>query len=137
MNTRRATSAWPLAITCAAWLASACGGDDGTGLPPALPGQLTVTVSSTGSPGAAFLLTVRGAGIASPEAAIAGYQLYTHLSGDTLKAAIIGTTSNGDLLRFTVPDVNRATTYRVSLQEVAGGDNSLLPLSNFTATIRP
>jgi hypothetical protein len=136
MKTKRAIWAWPLTITCAAWLAGACGGDDGTGPAAVLPGQLTVSVSTTGSPGAAYLLTVRGEGITSPEAANTGHRLYTHVWGDTLRAALIGTISNGELFRFNVPDVNRASSYRVTLQEVAGSDNSLLPLSAFTATIR-
>jgi len=136
MSTRQAIWAWPLAMACAAWLASACNGEDGAGPEPALPGQLTVTVSSTGSPGAAYLLTIRGTGISSPEAANAGHHLYTSLSGDTLRVALIGTPPNGDLLRFSVPDVNRAGSYRVTLQEVAGSDNSLLPLNTFTATVR-
>lgn len=135
MKTKRARWFWRLAITYAALLASACGGEDGTGPPPALPGQLTVSVSTTGDPGAAYLLTLRGEGITSPEAANTGHLLYTSLSGDTLKVALIGTISNGDLLHFNVPDVNRASSYRVSLQEVAGSDNSLLPLSTFAATI--
>ncbi len=136
MSTRQALWAWPLAIACAVWLASACNDGEGTGPEPALPGQLTVTVSSTGSAGAAYLLTIRGPGITSPEAANLGHHLYASLSADTLKVALIATTSNGDLLRFDVPDVNRVDSYRVTLQEVAGSDNSLLPLSTFTATVR-
>ena len=135
MKTTRAVWLWPLAIAYAALHAGACGGEDGTGPPPALPGQLTVSVSTTGSPGAAYLLTVRGEGITSPQAANTGHRLYTSLSGDTLRAALIGTLSNGDLLRFDVPDVNRASSYRVVLEEVAATDNSLLPLSTFTTTI--
>jgi hypothetical protein len=65
------------------------------------------------------------------------FRLYTLASGDTLRAAVIGTVSSGDLLRFSVPDVNQASGYHVTLEEVAGTDNQLLSTGNFTATINP
>lgn len=135
MNGGRAIGIWSLTIIAAAFLAGSCGGDEGTGPAPPLPGPLTVTVSSTAGPGAAFLLTVTGEGISDPQAVDPAFQLYTNLSGDTLKAAVIGSIAAGELLRFDVPDVNRAASYRVSLQEVAGNDNSLLPLSAFNLKI--
>lgn len=135
MNGRRAVFVRSLAIIAAAFVAGSCGGDDGTGPAPPLPGPLTVTVSSTTGPGAAFLLTVSGEGISDPRAAAPGHQLYTNLSGDTLTVAVIGSIAAGGLMRFDVPDVNRAGSYRVSLQEVAGSDNSLLPVSAFSLKI--
>jgi hypothetical protein len=132
---KRLTRAWALTIAGAALLAGGCGGDDGTGPPKPQPGQLTVNVSATGSPGAAFLLTVRGTNITDPVAANSGHKLYTFASGDTLKAAVIGTVSSGALLKFSVPDVNQASGYRVSLNQVAGTDNALIPVASFGVTI--
>lgn len=134
MNDRRAIWIWSLTIISAALLTSSCG-DDGTGPPPPLPGQLTVTVSSTAGPGAAFLFRVSGEGITGPQAINSGHRLFTNLSGDTLTVAVIGSIADGELLRFDVPDVNRAASYKVTLQEVAGSDNSLLPLSAFSLKI--
>ena len=137
MNGKRGFWAWPLAITCATVLAISCGGDgdEGTGPPGPLAGQLTVSISSTRNPGSAFLLTIRGDGMSSPTAPSASHRLYTYLSGDTLTAALIGEVSEGTLLRFNVPDVNRASSYRVNLIQVAGADNALLPLGTFSVTI--
>jgi hypothetical protein len=139
MNSKRGFWTWPLAITCAAVLASSCGGDgdEGTGPSAPRPGQLTVSISGNGNAGSAFLLSVRGDGMSSPTAPSASHRLYTNLSGDTLTAALIGEVSEGALLKFNVPDVNRASSYRVNLTQVAGADNALLPLGTFTVTITP
>jgi ketol-acid reductoisomerase len=137
MRTKRTSRNWPLALVCAALLAGGCGDDESTAPPAPQPGQLTVSVTTTGSAGAAFLLNVRGQGISSPVAVSSSFQLYTFASGDTLKVAVVGTVSSGDLLRFSVPDVNQASSYHVTLEEVAGTDNQLLSTSNFTITINP
>ena len=134
MNNKRNLFGWALSIVCATFLIGSCGGDDGSGPPAPEPGQLTVSVSS-GSTGAAFNLTITGEDIANPVQAVGSHQIYTFASGDTLSAAVIGQVSSGDLLRFSVPDVNQATSYRVTLVEVAGTDNALLANSSFTASI--
>jgi hypothetical protein len=136
MSIKRAN--WSLAaiVVSASLLAGACGGDDdGTGPPAPQPGQLTVNVSTSGSPGAAFKLTVTGEGISSPVKVGTSHQLYTFASGDTLKTALIGTVSTGELLKFSVPDVNQASSYRVTLNEVAGSDNALLSLGSFSVSV--
>lgn len=132
MISKRATWAGPLAIVCAALLIGACSkSDDGTGPTGPQPGQLKVTVSTTGSAGAAYLLTVRGAGITNPAPANGSHRLYSYLAADTLRVALVGTVSSGDLLTFGVPDVNAVSSYRVTLNEVAGTDNELLSASAF------
>ncbi len=136
MSIKRANWSLAAVVVSASLLAGACGGDDdGTGPPAPLPGQLTVNVSTSGGPGAAFKLTVTGEGIASPVKVGTSHQLYTFASGDTLKAALIGTVSTGELLKFSVPDVNQASSYRVTLNEVAGSDNALLSLGSFSVSV--
>ncbi|MGD8868506.1 MAG: hypothetical protein PVI01_12785 [Gemmatimonadales bacterium] len=135
MSGRRVLWVWSLTIMSAAFVVGSCG-DDGTG-PAPLSGPLTVTLSSTAGPGAAFLFRVSGEGITAPQAINPGHRLFTNLAGDTLTVAVIGSIAAGELLRFDVPDVNRAASYRVSLQGVAGSDNSLLPLSAFSLKIVP
>jgi hypothetical protein len=135
MNSKRISRTWPLAIISAALLGLACSSEESTGPPAPQPGQLTVSVSTTGSAGAAFLLKVRGDGISSPATVSANHRLYTFAAGDTLKAAVIGSVSSGDVLVFSVPDVNRASSYIVTLEQVSGSDNALLPTSGFTAVI--
>jgi hypothetical protein len=121
-----------VALAAAAWAAAAC--KDSTG-PGTVRGQLAVELSSTGPTGAAFLVTITGDSIANPVAAQSGHKIYPYISGRTAKVAVVGSLSSGTLLRFTVPDVNRADAYRATLAEVAGSDNALLPTSAFTVTV--
>lgn len=111
----------------------ACG-KDSTG-PEAQRGQLTVEVQTSGSGGAAFLVTVTGDSIANPVAANASHRIDSFVSGRTMKAAVIGSVSSGPLLRFTVPDVNRSSQYSVTLNQVAGSDNALQATATYTLTI--
>ncbi|KPK82618.1 MAG: hypothetical protein AMS25_01865 [Gemmatimonas sp. SM23_52] len=135
MKRKRVLWAWATAIVCAALLAGACESQDGTG--PSGPGQLTVSVSTTGAGGAAFLLTVTGPGITSPVAANSGHLLYPHISGNTLRVAVIGSHTAGALLRFSVPDVGQASSYNTTLNQVAGSDNNLQSGGDYTVTIPP
>jgi hypothetical protein len=134
MNNKRNFFGWALSIVCATFLIGSCGGDDSSGPPPPEPGQLTVSVSSSAT-GAAFNLRITGEDIANPVQAVGSHEIYTFASGDTLNTAVIGQVSSGDLLRFSVPDVNQAASYRVTLVEVAGTDNALLSNSSFTVSI--
>ena len=108
MNNKRKFFGWALSIVCATFLVGSCGGDDeGTGPPAPQPGQLTVSVSSS-STGAAFNLSIRGEDISNPVEAVGSHEIYTFAMGDTLNVAVIGNVASGDLLRFSVPDVNQA-----------------------------
>jgi hypothetical protein len=133
MNIKRVTRVLAAAFFGAALLTAAC--KESTG-PSAVPGQLTVSVSTSGSGGAAFLITVTGSGISNPAAVNASHQFYSIISGSTLTAAVItqSAVSSGNLFRFSVPDVNQAASYNVSVVEVAGTDNELLSPSAFSVS---
>lgn len=112
-----------------------CGGDDSTGLPRQLPepGQLRITLSGGSSVGA-VVLTVTGSGITSPVAS-GGASLYHDLSGSTLRAAVVGASLSGELLRFTVPDVRQVASYQVILQQAAGNDNQPMAVVGISAEV--
>ncbi len=112
-----------------------CGGDDSTGPPQQLPepGQLRVTLSGSSSVGA-VVLTVTGSGITSPVAS-GGVSLYHDLSGGTLRAAVVGASLSGEVLRFTVPDVRQVASYQVSLQQAAGNDSQPMALGDISAEV--
>lgn len=112
-----------------------CGGDDSTGPPQQLPqpGQLRVTLSGGSSVGA-VVLTVTGSGITSPVAS-GGVSLYHDLSGETLRAAVVGSSLSGEVMRFTVPDVRQVASYRVSLQQAAGNDNQPVAAVGISAEV--
>ncbi len=111
-----------------------CGGDDSTGPPQQLPqpGQLRVTLS--GSSVGAVVLTVTGSGITSPVAS-GGVSLYQDLSGGTLRAAVVGSSLSGEVLRFTVSDVRQVASYQVSLQQAAGNDNQPVAAGSISAEV--
>jgi hypothetical protein len=136
MRIQRTTRSALAIAAVAAIVASACSDGGSTG-PTEQPGQLTVSVSSSGAGGAAFLVTVTGTGITNATAASAGHQVYSVLAGNTLTAAIVlqNTLSNGDILVFSVPDVNAASSYDVDLVQVAGADNALLATGGFTLAV--
>jgi len=112
-----------------------CGGDESTGPPLQLPepGQLLVTLSGGSSVGA-VVLTVTGSGITSPVAS-GGFSLYHDLSGGTLRAAVVGTSLSGEVLRFTVPDVRQVASYQVSLQQAVGDDNQPMAAGGISAEV--
>ena len=108
-----------------------CG--DGSTAPQLEPGQLQVSLSGGSSVGA-VVLTVTGSGIASPVAS-GGASLYHDLSGDTLRAAVVGASLSGEVLRFSVPDVRQVASYQVSLQQAAGGDNQPVAPGGISAAV--
>lgn len=130
-RTRGSALALAALVGALAW-AQAC--KDSTG-PGARRGQLTVEIQTSGSGGAAFLVTVTGDSITSPVAANASHEIYSYVAGRTLKAAVVGSLSSGPLLRFTVPDVNRVSQYTATLNQVAGADNALQSTSSYTLAI--
>lgn len=135
MMMKRATRGLALAIAFAALLITSCS-KDSTG-PTTQPGQLTVSVSTSGSGGAAFLITVTGNGITSPAAANGNHQFFSLVSSNRLTAAVVAPSAitSGALLRFSVPDVNQASSYDVDLVQVAGADNALLAAGAFDVNV--
>lgn len=126
-----------LASFAVAALIFGCGGEDTTGPPEPQPQPGVLTVSlATGTPIGALVLTVTGTGITSPAAA-PGARLYHDLSGDTLRAVVVGSSLSGAIMDFTVPDVRQAAGYRVSVQDASGIANQTLAASGLTLTIEP
>ncbi|UCF20234.1 MAG: hypothetical protein JSU87_02165 [Gemmatimonadota bacterium] len=122
---------WPVSAAVAFGLAAAC--SDSTG--PSGPIQLTVSVTSSGPTGEAFLITLSGDSISGPAAADPGHLLYSFASGNTVKVAVVGSLSSGDLLRFSVPRGSLAADYSAVLEQVAGSDNALQPVGEYTLTV--
>ena len=54
-----------------------------------------------------------------------GLVLHSRPSGTGFKAAVFGSLANGALVRFSVPDVNKASSYRASVLDVSDGSNAL------------
>ena len=108
----------------------ACSGGDGKDPvkppPPPVPGQLTVTLATPNPDDRALRATLSGPGdITAVQAAGAGYTVFSRGTGTAVNVALFGSLGNGAVLRFSVPDVNRAAGYTASVQEVADAGNAL------------
>jgi hypothetical protein len=92
------------------------------------PGVLTVTLATPFPDDRAMLITVSGPDQAASVAdAGSGYTVHARAGGTTFRAAVFGRLSSGPLVRFSVPDVNRASAYRATIQEVVDPSSSIRP----------
>ncbi len=120
----------PVLAGLAAALLSACGDGAGAALAPEAPqpGVLTVTLTTPFPDDRAMLITVSG-----PDEATAvvdggsGYSVHARPGGTSFRAAVFGRLSSGPLVRFTVPDVGRASAYKATIQEVVDPASSVRP----------
>ena len=115
------------------------GGEDGPPTPvepEPVPGVLKVRLSTSGPAGAAFKLTVTGASITDPGPAQSiGYQVFVNQTGNQLVAVVAGQLGGGDVLEFSVPDVNRVGEYQATLDEVAAPDGQLQAVGAYSVVV--
>lgn len=106
---------------------SACGGGDKSG-PSAEPGLLTVTLTNAASAPGAIMFTVSGGTIDAVTAS--GYTTYqTSLSATSRRVLLTGNITAGDLLQIQVPDVNKASSYVATVQQVSARSTAPAPYS--------
>ena len=139
-----------LMLTGAVALA-ACGGDGGgaaTEPPPtpvqptapvAVPGTLTVRLVTPNTDDGAILLEITGpAPAAEPTSAAQGVVVHARASGNTSRVAAFGPIGPGDLLRFSVPDVNAAPQYTARAIEASDRGSALrTSVTGYQLTIAP
>lgn len=117
----------PVLAALATAVLAACG-DAGMSTAPEAPqpGVLTVTLATPFPDDRAVLITVSGPDEATAVVdAGSGYSVHARAGGTTFRAAVFGRISSGPLVRFTVPDVNRASAYRATIQEVVDPSSSV------------
>ena len=105
----------------------ACGGKDSPTTPPApVPGDLTVSLSTSYSDDRALLFTLTGPGpITAVQSSSTAYYVQYRSSGASLRIAVFGHLVNGPVLRFSVPDVAKSSQYLATVQEAADPQNNL------------
>lgn len=117
-----------LLVGCGA--GSPAGGDQS-----ATPGWLTIQLSSPNSDDGAVQLRISGPGIDSvvPQAPFDGFGT---ASGNTGHVVLTGVIGSGNVARFRVADVNRATAYSVSTVAAAQrGTFALRSTASYRATV--
>lgn len=135
------TRATKLASFALLGLLAACGGgvvSPPPPPPPPLSGDLTVSYVGSGAAIGAMLFSISGGPVTSVTAA-GGRPLqvsFAALATGTTKVVVAGTLATGDILTVRVPDISLATSYSVSVEQVA--DNvtfSLIDTALHTLTI--
>jgi hypothetical protein len=116
-------------------LLAACDGGSGPSEP--VPGQLVVRVE-TPNTDRALVVQVSGPGpITAVQPAATGGRAFGPVGGGSVRAAVFGTfQGRSDVIRITVPDVNRAGSYSAQVVEAADASNQLrASLAGYSATV--
>ena len=123
----------------------ACGGDKPTEpakpteptKPTALPGTLTVRLTTPNADDAAIVLTIAGpVTVANVESSLPGAVVHSRTVGGSTRVAVFGKLVTGELIHFTVPDVNAAAEFSVQIIEVSDRASALrASTSGYSATV--
>lgn len=91
-----------------------------SGIIPAFPKSLTLTLMSPESDDGAILVEVRGRSMKLVTAADSTWHFYSQLMGDTLfRAVIVGRVSHAELMTIELGDGGFESSYRATVIEVA------------------
>lgn len=104
-------------------LLAACSDAAPTNDPAAVPGELIVSLRSTGPALGAVRFTVSGGDIAQVTAADPSVTIFTSNTGGDVTVVAIGATLNGALVRIRVPDVRKVSSYRTAVVELVDTEN--------------
>lgn len=102
------------------------GGDGGNGNNP-VPGNLTVSLTAQSSAPGAVMFTISGGGITGVTVS-GSYHLYaTTLSPTSRRVLVTGNVTAGALVTIAVPDINKASQYNVTVNQVAARSGAAIP----------
>ncbi len=107
-------------------LLAACGDAAPTNDPAAVPGELVVSLRSSGPALGAVRFTVSGGDVAQVTAADPSITIFTSNDGGGVSVVAIGATLDGALVRIRVPDVRKASSYRTAVVEMVDTENQNL-----------
>lgn len=107
-------------------LLAACSDSAPTIDPAALPGELVVSLRSSGPALGAVRFTISGGAIAQVTAADPSVTIFTSTSGDDVAVVAIGRALDGALVRIRVPDVRNVSSYRTAVAEMVDTENQKL-----------
>jgi hypothetical protein len=126
----------PLRIVAMLVFVGSCA-DSPTAPEQAVPGVLTLNLTSPFADDRAIVVRVRGPAAMSGIAAGGdAYVVHARAAGDSLRAAAFGALANGPLLRFSVPDVRQAGEYHATVVEASDPDNALrADVSGYVLTV--
>ena len=102
------------------------------------PGILRVNLTTPNSGGdRAILLTVTGPGVPLSATPSAGLRLFSQSLSGTNRFALTGTLASGTILSIEVPDVDKASAYTATIQQVATPTYQLRALTGYSLRVTP
>ena len=142
-----------VALCCGATLmAASCGGSGGSeptqpapqpptqpAAPVAVPGTLTARLVTPNTDDGAILVEISGpTPLTDLATTVQGAVLQSRTNGNTVRVAVFGSLAAGPLVKFSVPDVNKAQQYSAQVAEVSDRANALrATLTAYQLTIAP
>jgi hypothetical protein len=124
-----------LTLLAAAGLSAAC--SESTITPPPTPTALRIDLETPNADDGALVLTVRGPGISTVQAASAGYLTYTRDSGpEETRVIVVGDLKAGAVLTLQIASGHHLQDYRATIQQVATRSDGLRDdVSAYRATV--
>ena len=108
--------------------AAACGGEKATEptKPTVVPGDLSLRLTTPNADDGAIVLTITGpTAVTNVAASPQGVTVHARTVGTTTRVAVFGALATGELLHFTVPDVNAAAQFAAQVTEVSDRASAL------------
>jgi hypothetical protein len=103
-----------------------CGGGDGGGTGPPVPGLLEVTLATAPTGPGAIMFTVSGGPIDAVTAA--GYTTYqSTTTSNSRKVLLTGDITAGTLIEIQVPDISKVNNYVGTVLQVAARGTAAVP----------
>ena len=100
-------------------------------------GTLAVSLTTAGANDGAVVLVVSGAPVSSVAAA-GGYDVTANTDGQGTHILVMGNVTAGAVAMINVPDLSLASTYVVTVEQVADRDNyGLLDPARYRASVGP
>ncbi len=92
----------------------------------AVPGTLVLSLTTPNSDDGAILFSIAGGEMVAPSAASNSHLLFVRATGGTsINAVVLGDLTQGALMTFDVPDVEKASSYSATVSQVADRNNLL------------
>ena len=129
---RRLRLVFPVAVLFLA----ACGGDSPP-IPQPVAGDLTMALTTPNSQDGALLLRIVGELEIKDVTPVGSYRVSFHTQAGITRVNITGDLAGGDILKFRVPDIGKASSYTAYVEQAASrATYALLETSSYFLTVR-